>query len=231
MSYDFDRIINRRCSDSVKWCHYDEDVLPLWVADMDFAAPAPVIQALAERVAHGVFGYGGTSDELCEVVQERLARLYHWHVGLDAIVPLPGVVPGFNLACLAVGAPGDEVLVEAPVYPPILHAPARTGRSLATVPLIEGRDLYEHDFDAFECAAAGRASLFLLCNPHNPVGRVYERAELQRLAEVCLRRGIVICSDEIHCDFLFDGRSHIPIASLAPEIADQTITLLAPSKT
>ncbi len=239
--YDFDQIIDRRHTDSVKWRRYskEEDVLPLWVADMDFAAPEPVLRALEERVAHGVFGYGLPPDGLREVIQERLARLYGWRVETGDIFFVPGVVTGFNLTCHAVGAPGDEVLVEAPVYPPMLTAPGNSGRVCKVVPLVEGDERYEHDFDGFEQAILARGtdrdarhtSLFLLCNPHNPVGRVFERAELERLAEICLRNDVVICSDEIHCDLVFQGHLHIPIASLAPEVAAQTITFFAPSKT
>jgi cystathionine beta-lyase len=228
---DLNQLIDRRHTDSVKWCRYDDDVLPLWVADMDFAAPEPVIHALQERVAHGVFGYGQAPDELREVVQERLARLYGWRVETDDIFFIPGVVSGFNLACRAIGAPGDEVLVEAPVYPPMLAGPENTGRVCKVVPLAEGAKRYEHDFDAFERAITDRTSLFLLCNPHNPVGRVFEAAELERLAEICLRHDVVVCSDEIHCDFVFRRHRHVPIASLAPEIAARTFTLFAPSKT
>lgn len=228
---DFDRIIDRRNSDCEKWDRYEEDVLPLWVADMDFAAPEPVILALEERVAHGVFGYGAAPDDLYQVIQERLAGLYGWRVKRDEIFFVPGVVSGFNLACRAVGAPGDEVLVEAPVYPPMLEAPGNAGRVCKVVPLAEGRQRYEHDFDAFEQAITGRSALFLLCNPHNPVGRVFETAELERLAEMCLRHDIVICSDEIHCDLIYSGHQHVPIASLGPEVAARTITFFAPSKT
>ena len=227
----FDQIIDRRHSDSTKWRCYDEDVLPLWVADMDFRAAEPVIRTLHERVDHGVFGYGRPPDGLRELVQERLARLYGWRVGTDEILFLPGVVSGFNLACRAIGAPGDEVLVEPPVYPPMLTAPENNGRTCKVVPLVERRERYERDLDGFERAITARTSLFLLCNPHNPVGRVFGRAELERLAEVCLRHDVVICSDEIHCDFIYRGHRHVPIASLAPEVAARTITLLAPSKT
>lgn len=237
MCCDFDQIIDRRHTDSAKWrgydedLLYDEDVLPLCLADMDFAAPEPVIRALEERVAHGIFGYGLTPDGLREVIQERLARLYGWRVETDEMHFIPGVVPGFNLACHAIGAPGDEVLVQTPVYSPLLAAPGNAGRTCKVVPLIEGGERYEHDFDAFEQAIREHTSLFLLCNPHNPVGRVFETTELARLAEICLRHDIVICSDEIHCDLVFQGHPHIPIASLAPEIGAQTITLFAPSKT
>ncbi len=235
MPHDFDHIIDRLHSDSAKWRQYNkdgnEDVLPLWVADMDFSAPQPVIQALQERVAHGVFGYGLPPHSLREVVQERLARLYGWQVETDDIFFFSGVVTGFSLACYAVGEPGDEVLVETPVYPPMLTSPAEIGRTCKIVPLIEGQARYEHDFEAFEGAITDRTSTFLFCSPHNPVGRVFERAELERLAEICLRHGVVICSDEIHCDLVFQGHPHIPTASLDPEVAAQTITLFAPSKT
>jgi cystathionine beta-lyase len=227
----FDQIIDRRCSDSAKWCHYAEDVLPLWVADMDFAAPEPVLRALQERVAHGIFGYGGPPDGLREVIQERLARLYGWRVEAEEIFFVPGVVTGFNLACRAAGSLGDEVLVETPVYPPMLTAPLNQGRICRAVPLVEGRGRYEHDFDSFERAITERTALFLLCSPHNPVGRVFEAAELERLAEVCLRHDVLICSDEIHCDVVYRGHRHVPIASLSPEVAAHTITLFAPSKT
>ncbi len=231
VSYDFDQIIDRRQTESVKWRRYDEDVLPLWVADMDFAVPESVTRALARRVAHPIFGYEQPPGGLAAVIQERLARLYGWRVELDDILFLPGVVSGFNLACRAVAAPGDEILVESPVYPPMLAAAENNGCTSRVVPLVKGRLRYGHDFDAFEQAVTGRASLFLLCNPHNPVGRVFERPELECLAELCLRHDVVICSDEIHCDFIYRGQRHVPIASLAPEVGARTITLLAPSKT
>ena len=193
MSCDFDQIIDRRHTDSDKWRYYDEDVIPLWVADMDFTVPEPVIRALEERVAHGIFGYGLPPDGLCEVIQEHLARLYGWRVETDEIFFLPGVVTGFNLVCHAIGAPGDEVLVEPPVYWPMLSAPGNNGRICKVVPLVEEDGRYEHDFDGFERAIldtdTGRTSLLLLCNPHNPVGRAFETIELERLAEICRRRG------------------------------------------
>jgi cysteine-S-conjugate beta-lyase len=237
VSTDFDRVIDRRHSDSVKWRHYAEDVLPLWVADMDFAAPEPVVHALAERVAHGVFGYRKEGDDLREVVQAWLARRYGWQVAPEAIMVFPGVVAGFNLVCRALGNPGDAILAEPPVYPPLWRAPQGAGRSALLVPLCEGPARYERDLAALERAIAETAQrgvlprLFLLCNPHNPVGRAFERSELERLTELCLRHGMVIGSDEIHCDILFDGRRHIPTGSLSPEVAARTVTLLAPSKT
>jgi cystathionine beta-lyase len=232
VTYDLNSIIDRRASDSVKWHHYGEGVLPLWVADMDFPAPEPVIHALQERVAHGVFGYPQELPELRPLLVERLAHLYGWQVAPEALVFLPGVVTGFNLAVHAVTCPGDGVLVQTPVYYPILYAPAHAGCTLDGMELTRRSDgQYEIDFDRFEATITERTRIFILCNPHNPIGRVFRRDELERMAEVCLRRGVVICSDEIHCDLLFPGHPHLPIASLASEVAAQTITLLAPSKT
>jgi cystathionine beta-lyase len=232
MPYDFDQFVERRHTDSVKWHRYGKGVLPLWVADMDFQSPEPVIRALRERVEHGVFGYGVDPPELREVIVERLARLYDWQVSPRELVFLPGVVTGFNLVCRALTSPGDGVLVQTPVYYPILDAPARAKLTRDEMELTRRSDgQYEIDFDLFEKAIADRTRVFILCNPHNPVGRVFRREELERMAESCLRRDVVICSDEIHCDLVFSGHRHVPIATLAPEIAERTITLMAPSKT
>jgi len=231
MPCDLDQIIDRRGTCCYKWDHYPEDVLPLPVADMDFASPDPVRRALYQRVDHGVFGYTAAPQELYDVIRERLDALYDWEVAEDEILFLPGVVVGFNLACHAIGEPGDAVIVQPPVYGPFLSAPGNAGRSLQCAELQRTGDRYEVDFDAFEAAMTDRTQLFILCNPHNPVGRVYERGELERMAEICLRHDVVICSDEIHCDVLFSGQKHIPIASLDPEVARNTITFMAPSKT
>jgi len=232
MTYDFDQIIDRRHSDSSKWRKYGADVLPLWVADMDFVSPEPVLRALHARIAHGVFGYGIEIPEFNETVVELLYKRYDWRVSPEALVLLPGVIAGFNLACRAVTVPGDGVLLQTPVYPPILRAPTNVGltrNEVALMQQVDGR--YGIDFDAFEAAITDRTRMFLLCNPHNPVGRVFQRHELTRMAEVCRRHNLVICADEIHCDLVYQGHPHLPIASLAPEIAERTITLMAPSKT
>lgn len=235
MNYNFDQYIERRGGESYKWHDYGDDVLPLWVADMDFVVPEPVIRALQERVAHGIFGYSRPSPNLMDVICERMQQLYHWTVSPDQIIFLPGLVTGLNVISRAVGSPGSGVLVQTPVYPPFLKAPLNHGRILDGSELIaqrEGRRLtYELDAAAFEAAITPRTGLFILCNPHNPVGRCYTAAELTRMAEICLRHNLVICSDEIHCDLLLDNARHIPIASLSPEIAERTITLMAPSKT
>jgi cystathionine beta-lyase len=231
MLCDLDQYIDRLSTDSLKWCAYDSDVLPLWVADMDFPAPEPVLRALHERVDHGIFGYAMAPKGLREVFQERLARLYGWQVEKEMLLFMPGVVSAFHVACRAVGRPGDGVLVEPPVYPPMLSAPATSERTCQLVPLVEHDGFYEHDLAALEEAITPHTALFLLCSPHNPVGRVFRRDELEALAEICLRHDVVICSDDIHCDLLFKGHPHVPIASLSPEVAARTITLFAPSKT
>jgi cysteine-S-conjugate beta-lyase len=233
MTYDFDRLIDRRRTDSNKWGKYGADVLPLWVADMDFQSPEPVIRALRERVEHGVFGYlAFEQPEFHELFADRLLKRYNWRVSPDAVVLIPGVIPGFNVAGRVLAAPGDGLVLQTPVYPPILRAATSIGLTREEAPLARRSDgSYAPDIDAFTAAIRERTRFFLLCNPHNPVGRVFTREELTRLAEVCLRRGLAIVADEIHCELTLGGQRHTPIASLSPEIAARTITLMAPSKT
>jgi cysteine-S-conjugate beta-lyase len=232
MPCDFDSLIDRYHSDSIKWHQYDQDVLPMWVADMDFRSPEPVIQALLERVQHGCFGYGIEPQELREVIVDRLMQRYLWEVAPEQLVFVPGVVTGFNLACRVFASPGDGVLVQTPVYPPILQAPGLGGLARHEMELTRQPDgQYLVDCDLFERAITDRTRIFILCNPHNPVGRVFRRDELERMAGVCLRHNMLICSDEIHGDLVLGGSRHTPIASLDPEIAEHTITLMAPSKT
>jgi cysteine-S-conjugate beta-lyase len=230
--FDFDRVVDRRPTESSKWHTYPDGVLPLWVADMDFPSPEPVIQALRARVDHGVFGYGIEQPALVEAVVERLGRRYGWHIKPEAVVSLPGVIPGFNLVGRALARPGDGMLVQTPAYPPILRVAGNAGLTREEAPLARGPEgRYEADLDALRAAIGERTRVFLLCNPHNPVGRVFDRRELAAMAEICLRRGLVICADEIHCEVLFAGREHIPIAALDPEVEARTITLMSPSKT
>lgn len=230
--YDFDQVIDRRASDSSKWNIYDPDVLPLWVADMDFVSPEPVIQALRQRVEHGLFGYPVEIPELKRTIVERMAHLYGWHVQVEDVVLIPGVVTGFHLVCHTLLSPDRAALVQTPVYPPILHAAKTTGVLHQEMELTHNSDgSYSVDWNAFEAAITQQTGLFILCNPHNPVGKVFCRHELERLAELCLRRGVYICSDEIHCDLIYPDHKHIPIASIDNEIAQNSITLIAPSKT
>jgi cystathionine beta-lyase len=232
MPYDFDCIVNRCGTDSVKWCYYPPDALPLWVADMDFRSPEPVIAALRERVQHGVFGYGKEPPELRSIIIDRLYKLYDWQVSPDWLVFLPGVVIGFNLTCRAFAAPGDGVLLQTPAYPPILATPQNAGCTRDSMELtLQADGHYAIDLGLFERTITDRTRVFILCNPHNPVGRVFTRQELQDMAQICLRHNVVICSDEIHCDFIYRGFEHIPIGALDPEVGAHTITLMAPSKT
>lgn len=230
--FDFDLPIDRRAVPGEKWDRYaDRDVVPMWVADMDFAAPDAVLEAVRRRVDHGVFGYTDPWPALLSTVADGLARDHGWAVEPEWITFLPGVVAGFNAACLLAGAPGDGVLVAAPVYPPMLGAPANTGRRLQQVDLALRGNRWEWDWAALEGAATPASRLLLLCNPHNPVGRVYSAGELQRIAAFAEERDLLICADEIHCGLVLDeDKPHVPIASLAPEAARRTITLMAPSK-
>ncbi|MFZ6029940.1 MAG: MalY/PatB family protein [Chloroflexota bacterium] len=232
MIYNFDACPDRRASESVKWRQYPEDVLPLWVADMDFVSPEPVRRALLARVEHGIFGYPEESEALREVIAARLAERYGWAVEPGEIVFQPGVIRGFNRACHMVTERGGGVLVQTPVYYPILWAPGNAGLARQEAGLTCRADgSYTIDWEAFEAAITPETRLLILCNPHNPVGRVLRQDELARMAEICLRHDVLICSDEIHCDLLFPGHNHTPIASLDAEVAARTITLMAPSKT
>ena len=229
---DFDQIIERRHTESVKWNWFSEDVLPMWVADMDFRSPEPVIDALRARVEHGIFGYGWPPEGLKEAIQAHLANRHNWQVAEKEIDFISGVVTGFNHAIYSLTEPGDKVLIQTPVYPPFLAAPEQAGRERVISPLVRLPDgNYEIDFEDFEAKAASGVKLFILCSPHNPVGRVFTREELTRMAEICLAHDVLICSDEIHADLVFSGAKHIPIASLSPEIAANTVTYFAPSKT
>ena len=230
-----DQMIDRRAANSIKWTLYDEDVLPLWVADMDFPTPAPVIEAMRQKLDTGVLGYEMAPPALRETVCERMERLYGWHLTPDDVVVIPGVVPGFNLAAHALCQPGDGLLMQTPVYPPIYSAPQWQKLERVEAPLTlvtHGHTLhYEVDTDAFEAAITPRTRLFLLCQPHNPIGQDFTAEQLAPLAEACLRHDVVICSDEIHSELLMGQARHTPIAVLSPEVAQRTITLVAPSKT
>jgi len=238
MKYNFDNIVGRRSSNSIKWTKYPEDVLPMWVADMDFAAPPPVLEALHKAVNHSILGYETPSKDLLATVAERMDKLYGWKIGPDMVVAVPGVVSGFNAAAKAACGSGEGVLMQPPVYFPFLEVHENQGltRQFASlVQMANGNILqYEIDFDAFEAAMGSddtRTGMFLFCNPHNPTGNAFSWEDLSRLAEICLQRNVVICSDEIHSELLLGRAQHTPIATLTTEITEQTITLVAPSKT
>jgi cystathionine beta-lyase len=238
MKYNFDHIIDRRSTNSIKWTKYPEDVLPLWVADMDFPAPPPVLKALHKAVEHGIFGYEIPSTALMETVCQRMSVLYNWQIEPEMVVATPGIVSGFNAAARAVCAPGEGILMQPPVYFPFLKVHENIGLTRQFAPLVQVTDdqliHYEINIEAFEATMdsnGAKTRMSLLCNPHNPTGTAYTYKQLTRMAEVCLRHDVIICSDEIHSELLLDDTKHIPIATLSPEIADRTITLIAPSKT
>ena len=231
--FDFDEIIDRRGTSSEKWEKYrGRDIIPLWVADMDFRSPPAVMEALHERVSHGVFGYTSAPESLCRAVVDALRGEFGWQVEKEWITWLPGLVTGLNVACRAVGEPDDEVITFTPVYPPFMSAPPLSGRRVVQVPLSLEEGRWGLDLEALERAVTPRTRLLLLCSPHNPVGRVWSGVELAELARFAQRHDLVICSDEIHAGLVLEeGLSHIPIATLTPETGRRTITLLAPSKT
>jgi cystathionine beta-lyase len=231
--FDFDLPADRRGTGSQKWDRYaGRDVIPMWVADMDFRSPPAVIAALHERVAHGVFGYTSAPDELLRVIVEHLVREHGWRVEPQWIVWLPGLVTGLNLACLLAGDTGDAVITLTPIYPPFLSAPRHAQRECIRVPLANGDAGWVIDLDHLAAAITPRTRMLMLCHPHNPVGRVYARDELTAIAQICLRHDLWICSDEIHCGLILDAdKPHTPLAALSPEVAERTLTLMAPSKT
>jgi len=228
--HDFDRIIDRRNGDSLKWNKYaGRDVLPLWVADMDFAAPPAILAALQERLAQGCLGYAVPWPALVDTVLAYLQREYGWRVEREWLVWLPGLVTGINVACRAIDG---EVLTATPVYPPFLSAPRLSGRQLLAVPLRLANGGWNWDFAAMEAAVTPETRLLLLCHPHNPVGRAWRDDELTELSAFCTRHDLLVCSDEIHCDLILDqGRSHLPLAMIDDEMTRRCITLMAPSKT
>jgi cystathionine beta-lyase len=233
LGIDFDTVIDRRHSASVKWDLYQgRDIIPLWVADMDFRSPPAVIEALHERADHGIFGYASVPPELTDAVLAMLEEEYGWQADAEWLVWLPGLVTGLNVACRAGTGEGDDILTFVPVYPPFMSAPRNSRRGLIKVPLCEEEGSWELDVEALNAAISEKTRLLLLCNPHNPVGRVWNRDELSILAETAERHDLIICSDEIHAGLVLDeDKRHTPIATLSPEVAARTITLNSPSKT
>lgn len=233
MTYDFDELIDRSNTDSFKWDKYkDRDIIPLWVADMDFKAAPPILKALEDVTKQGVIGYWHTPDELVDVVVKRLDERHNWKIEKDWIVWLPGLVPGLTLSCLVVGDDGDEIMTTVPVYGPFMKAPEAAKKKLVKVNMKLENNRWTLDFDAIRAAITPRTKMFMLCNPYNPAGTIFTQEELQTLADICAEHNIVICSDEIHCDLILDEtKKHISVATLSKEAENQTITLLSPSKT
>jgi len=232
MIYDFDRLIERRESDSIKWGLYDEDVVPLWVADTDVLAPPSLIKSLHERIDHGIFGYAKPQESTKNVIQNWVYDRHGWKVKSEDIILLSGVVQGFNFAAKAFTAPGDAVLIQTPAYHPFFQVAENSNLTQVTIPLVHDPDgSYYFNEDEFRSALTTKSKIFMLCNPHNPTGRTFSKIELHSMAQVCLENNIIICSDEIHCDLVYPETKHIPIASLSEDIANNTISLLSASKT
>ena len=236
MKYDFDTVVDRRDTNSVK---YDlrgklfgkEDVLPMWVADMDFPVADFILDAIRERLNHPVLGYTFRSDRFSGSVASWLNRRHGWKIETKTIGFSPGIVPALNMCVLEFTDPGDKVVVQPPVYFPFFSAISNHGRELVHNQLVKRDKSYEMDLVHLEDQFKAGAKLFFLCNPHNPVGRAWTLEELQKLAELCVKYGVMVISDEIHSDLLLSGNRHIPFASLGKDVADLTLTCMAPSKT
>ena len=234
----FDTPIDRRNSDSLKWAKYagrtsatGQEILPFWVADMDFAAPPEVLSALQQRITHGVFGYGHTQPEFLQSLVDAIGRDHDWQIAPEWIVPLPGLVAGLNVASRCIGQSGDRIVTATPVYPALFTAPHHMERQCIQVPLDEA-DGWTWNMQAVRNAHTPETRGLMLCNPHNPIGRVWSDNELGSIAGYAREHDLIVVSDEIHCDLVLEpGLRHRPFALHAPDLADQTITLMAPSKT
>jgi cystathionine beta-lyase len=230
---EFDKVVNRKGTASAKWDKYgDRDIIPMWVADMDFACAPPIVEALRARVDHPIYGYSNPPTGLIEATLTHLQDEYGWRVEPEWLVWLPGLVVGLNAVCRAYGREGADVITAVPIYPPFLSAPANASRTALRVQMSETDGVWAWDLVALERAITPSTRLLLLCNPHNPVGRVFTRDELRAIAEICERHNVVMCSDEIHAGLVLDqDKRHVPLASLSEDIAQNTVTLMSASKT
>ena len=245
-TYDFDTIHDRKNTSSIKWSirmddkgervPMRDDDLPFWVADMDFPNPPEIREALKKRIDHGFFGYTSAPTELNNEIVKRMKRLYDWEIQPEWILYNPGMVMFLGAVTQALTDVGSGILMDTPVYGPFLSRPQHYQRFAQKVPMIRVDDdaqtfHYEIDFDAFERAITSQTQMYYLCSPHNPSGKAYSREDLERLADICLKNNVIIASDDIHCDLMLGNSQHIPIATLSPEIAHNTITMLAGTKT
>ncbi len=243
MRYDFDEVIDRRGTNSSKWDARPEvecegvdypvgEVLPLWVADMDFRAAPEIVKALSDKVAHGIFGYAVVPDSCYDAIIAWEEKRHGWKIEKEWILFAPGAVPAAHMAVQAYCQPGDRVILQRPVYYPFFRTIFNNGGLVANNPLRLAGDTYEIDFEDFERQAADpRTTFFILCSPHNPVGRVWRREELERMGEICARSDVLVLADELHCDIVMPGSRHIPFASLNAACRDNSLTIIAPSKT
>ena len=230
----FDTEISRKYTSSLKWEIYSgTDIEPFWVADMEFRTSEEIISALKKRVEHGIFGYTLPSRKVTETVQHYLKENYNWHVNQESIVWIPGVVPGLELCCRAFTSPDkNEVVTFTPIYHHFLEAPPHSGAECIKVPMKYSGSFWEIDFNLLERSITEKTALLLLCSPHNPTGRIFTESELSKLAAVCERHNVIICSDEIHCDLILDrDKKHIPTATVNKYAKENTITFMSASKT
>jgi cystathionine beta-lyase len=226
----FDEIIDRKQSHCEKWDRYKgQDVIPMWVADMDFRSPQCIIDALHVRVEHGIFGYTDIDAGTNKSVVDFIKRHYDWEIKKEWIVWIPGVVSGMNVCAKMVAG---DVITNTPIYPHFVKAPKNANRELTQVPLVEKNNRWAIDFDAFEKAINPTCKLFMLCNPYNPGGTVFTKEELEKLSHICEIHNLIICSDEIHADLILNPKAkHLPIAMMSEYAKENSVTLLAPSKT
>ncbi len=228
----FDKEIDRTNTHCEKWDKYKgQDVIPAWVADMDFSSPMCIIEALGRRVEHGIFGYTAIDEDTYDSVINFIKRHHNWEIKKEWIVWVNGVVPSMNIACKILNDK-EKVITTTPIYPHFVKAPKNANKKLAQVPLKEINNRWIIDFDEFESKISSTCKLFLFCNPHNPGGTVFNKDELEKISDICIKHDLIICTDEIHADLVINPKAkHIPIASLNDEIKERSITLMAPSKT
>lgn len=230
--HDFDEVVNRRGTDSKKYSVYPEDVIPMWIADSDFKAPKPVVDALVERMQQGVYGYTPISGRLRAAAAKWQRERFGWDVKEEWAEFVPGVISGVISAVRALSHPGDNIVIQTPCYPPFMDLSEHNGRHLLRNALVLKDGHYEIDFEDFEEKAKDpRTKLFILCNPQNPTGRVFTREELTRLGEICLKYHVTVLADEIHQDMVYQGHTHIPFASISKEFEQNTVAFMNPSKT
>ncbi len=232
MRYDFDEIIERRNTNCLKWDRGSEEVLPMWVADMDFKAAQPIIDALKGTLELGIYGYTIHPDAYYEAVLNWWERRHHWKLEKDWILFCPGIVPALNQLVKAFTEPGDKVIIQSPVYHPFYRVVTNNGCEVALNPLKHDGEKYVMNYEDLEKQASDpKTKLMFLCSPHNPVGRVWTVEELTKLGQICLKNGVLVISDEIHCDLIYEGYTHVPFASISEDFLKNSITCTAPSKT
>lgn len=234
--YNFDEHIDRRGTHSVKWDglneHYGStDLLSMWVADSDFKCPDVIVNRLIDRAKHGVFGYTACEEPFHKAFINWMQKRHNFQVQSDWLSTTPGIVAAMNFAINALTEPGDKIIIQSPVYPPFFNSVNNNGRRLVENPLIEKNQTYEMDFDNFERCIDDQTKMLILCNPHNPIGRVWRREELEKLGELCIKHDLIVLSDEIHSDLILKGHKHVPFANLSEALRNRTIACYAPSKT